>query len=733
MAPSIVKRYFIALGKYKWVGTIIFILVASGSGLMAFLQDPPSKSYVARGVLTQNSSPATVSATGEQILQRGKQLSQEVLLEDNVIVAVANQVNLPAQQVYNRTNLDLPGEDSEQAVRVSFRDRERDRAETAVRALMEAMVEQSRLLNVSRLKSIIESLEERLPEVRSELEDAQAALERFERVKGAAIISAKEGSYVQAITSSEQQQRQISLQLEGVNQQIQSLSQRLGMTPDQAYVAQALSADSIVANLRSRLSQVETQMSILRERLQPQHPQMVELEKQKQALENLLQQRAREVIGGSELTAPLGADLPVRQASSLDPARQQMANALVSLQTQRDTLQRQLEAARKTEQRLRQEYADIPNLQLERERLANKVAVKKQLYNKIQSSLLDARAAEAETISNLRIASDEVRVDTKVESQTSPLILVGGGSFLGLLLGGGIIFLLSALEGKFYTMEEIRGAFTGRDIPVLGILPQVPRWEDGEEMPIFLDPYSPYLQYWEQLRSNLILKSQKPPRAITISSLSSGEGKTFTAYNLAIASARAGWRTLLLELDLRSSSATEALHVRSDASSAIEPLRYYDHLNRCMQLVPSVENLYVVPSPGLQRQPATVLESSELQNILQEVKNRFDFVIVDTPSLSSCNDAWLVNPYTDGMLLVTRPQHTKPGLVSEFIDPLTEVEEDEEMPILGVAINGVEISVPASSYDDELEGTSTERTAASETALSSQYSQQAQVSNSSHR
>jgi capsular exopolysaccharide synthesis family protein len=732
MAPSIVKRYFIAFGKYKWIGIIIFVLAASGSGLMALLQDPPSKSYVAKGILTQNSNPATVSATGEQILQRGKQLSEDVLLEDNVIVAVANQVNLPAQQVYNSINLNLPDEEEEQPVRVSFEDSNKQRAEKAVKALMEAMVEQSRLLNASRLQSLIESLKERLPEVRSELEEAQAALEEFERVEGAAITSAKEGSYVQAITSSQQQQRQIEMQLEGVNQQIRSLSQRLGMTPDRAYVAQALSSDSIVNSLRSQLSQVETQMSILSEKLKPKHPQMVELEKRKQALEDLLKQRAREVIGGSELTAPLGAELPVRQASSLDPARQQMANSLVSLQTQKETLQRQLEAAKKTEQRLRQEFAEIPSKQLERERLANKVAVKKKLYNKIQSSLLDAQAAEAETVSNLRIASEEVRVNTQIASQTSPVIIVGGGTFLGLILGGGIIFLLSALEGKFYTADEIRSAFKGRDIPVLGLLPQVPI-QDGEDMPIFLDPYSPYLEYWEQLRGNLQLKSQKPARAITISSLSSGEGKTFTAYNLAIASARAGWRTLLLELDLRSASQSEALQINSDANSAIEPLRYYDHLNRCMQLVPSVENLYVVPSPGSQRQPSTVLESSELKNILQDVKNRFDFVIVDTPSLSNCNDAWLVNSYTDGMLLVARPQYTKQGLVSEFIDPLTEVEEEEEMPILGVAINGVEMSVPTSSDSYELDHTSSDKPSMTEEDQTDiQQSQQIPVSHSSH-
>jgi Mrp family chromosome partitioning ATPase len=77
-----------------------------------------------------------------------------------------------------------------------------------------------------------------------------------------------------------------------------------------------------------------------------------------------------------------------------------------------------------------------------------------------------------------------------------------------------------------------------------------------------------------------------------------GEGKSLSSYNLAIASARAGKRTLLVEADLRSPSNAESIYIKVDPDHQAEPLRYYGSFSECIRLVPEVENLYIVPSVG---------------------------------------------------------------------------------------------------------------------------------------
>ncbi|MDB9373500.1 tyrosine-protein kinase family protein, partial [Nodularia sphaerocarpa] len=144
--------------------------------------------------------------------------------------------------------------------------------------------------------------------------------------------------------------------------------------------------------------------------------------------------------------------------------------------------------------------------------------------------------------------------------------------------------------------------------------------------------------------------------------------------------------------DLRSPSHALSLNVTPDIDASIEPLRYYARLNECVRLVPEVENLYIIPSPGPVRQSAAILESSEIRRLMADVRERFDLVILDTNALSSSNDVLLMQPYSDGIVLVARPNHTQENMLGEAIDQLVE----SELGLLGVIVNGADIFVSPS-------------------------------------
>ncbi|MEO0969001.1 MAG: lipopolysaccharide biosynthesis, partial [Cyanobacteria bacterium J06639_18] len=153
--------------------------------------------------------------------------------------------------------------------------------------------------------------------------------------------------------------------------------------------------------------------------------------------------------------------------------------------------------------------------------------------------------------------------------------------------------------------------------------------------------------------------------------------------------ARAGKRTVIIETDLRSPSRCESLKVTPNSEASIEPLRYYGSLSECIRLVPDVENLYIIPSAGPVRQPAAVLESSEIKRLMEDARQRYDLVILDTHTLTFSNDALLIQPYSDGTIIVARPNYTEENLLSEAIDQL----QESEMGLLGAIINGADITV----------------------------------------
>ncbi|QHG15060.1 polysaccharide biosynthesis tyrosine autokinase [Nostoc sp. ATCC 53789] len=712
MTPPIVKRYLIAFDKYKWIGLASFGLVIVGSTLVAMQPEPPT-SYIASAALTYSGPPVSFSATGTEIQQQGKELNQEVLLSNQIIAAVAEKVGVKPTKLGNSVVLSVPkknprtGELESSILELKYVDTDPKRGIQVLAELMQAMIKLSSDINTGRLQAIIEKINDRVPQAKRELQVAEKKLEQYDRIERTAILAAENGSLLSAVTASQNLQRQMQLTISGVDGQIRSLQNKLGLTVGQAYVSSALSADPIIGNLRAQIYQSESQIAVLRKDLRPEHPTMIQLMRQKQAAEELLQQRASEVLGGDGTAAPLqGSVAGIRTQSSLDPARQQLANQMVSLQTQRETLQQQLVQEIQQEARLRQEYSLIPNKQLERSRLEQEVALKKSIYDQMQVKLTDAKTAEAETTSSLSIARRPTAAADIKPPKSVPITLAVGG-FLGVVIGGGVIFLLGALEGTFKTREDIRESLKQREVAVLGELPLMPVDDlDKEAVPVVISADSPYLEFYEKFRSNLRRIGGKNLKVVLITSTSSLEGKTASAYNLGIASARAGKRTLIIETDLRSPSRSTSLKVIPDPDASIEPLRYYANLSECIRLVPDVENLYILPSPGPVRQSAAILESSEMRRLIEDVRERFDLVILDTSPLSISNDPLLIQPYSDGIVLVTRPHYTQENMLGEAVDQLVEA----ELGLLGAIINGADIivSVPeevaqSSTFTSEVE------------------------------
>jgi hypothetical protein len=529
MTLSVVKRYLIAFDQYKWVGLATLAVTVGVSGVVA-LQPTPPPVYVAAGMLAYRRLPVIFSSTTTKIQQEGQEITKDMLLDRRVVEAAAKKVKVSAKKLAANVQVKMPGKNNDASglIQVLYKNADRKKAEAVVEALMKEMVARSQTINTSRLREMIAQINQRLPKVTQELRDTEAKLEAYEKREATSILAAQSGVLPQAITNSQQQQRQLRVQLGGIEAQINSLQERLGLNVEQAYVAQALSADPIIAQLRVQLFSLESQLKILRSDLQEEHPKIVELVKQKLVFEQQLQQRQSEVLGGNGVAAPLRSADRIRVDSSLDPARQQLAQSLIALQTQRDTVQQQLQGIEKTEQELRREHATIPNKQLEQARLAQQVALKKALYDKMQSALVDAEAAVAETTGSLTIAHLPKTDDVESNKRGLPVMLAVGG-FVGLLLGGGLIFLLGMLNGKFYSWEEVRAALVEKEVPILGVLPQVTVFDSyGNQMPLVLEANSPYLEFYERLRTNLRRIGDKPVKVVLLTSATGLEGKTFT-------------------------------------------------------------------------------------------------------------------------------------------------------------------------------------------------------------
>lgn len=736
MAPPIVKRFLISLDQNKFLGLFVFLLCLGGSVVFALLPDPekPPSLYRAVGQLAYRVPPPAFTDTGTQIQERGRTIDREILLSPRVLLNVAQRLQLSQEQILKIRDQDLtiklpndpePGssasppkpannsnESQPQAIILELRGESKERAELILEELMKEMVDYSRWLNTSQLRARIEALGNRLNGVQKDLTAAEERFYRYVSREGSELLAIQDGSLISAITTNQQQQRELRLQLQGIQGQLDSLTKQLGLTPEQAYTSSALSADPIIASIRTRILDTDLQLDRLEKDLRPEHPTIVRLRKEQQVNESLLQKRAAEVIGRDGLLTALPSSR-IRQDSNLDPTRRTLATQLVTLQTQRQGLIKQLESLTQQERQLRSQYERFPDKQLQQARLVQSVEFQRSIYQNILNALVDAQAAEAETVGSLTVAQPPVaQAVEQVITRKNPLLILVAGAGLGTLAGLGTIFLMAVIDDRLHTPQELREALVSRDIPVLAQLPII-RDEDGEETdPILVEDkiLGLYLAYYERFRSTLRrldLETLKPGlskgdtskevKVVIVTSIAAEEGKSVTAYNLAIASALAGRRTLLVEGDLRSPSKAEEISVTPDPISFREPLLYYGGKSKSIRLAPGIENLSILPSPGPQKQAAAILESSELRLLIRDARGRFDMVVIDTPSLSRCNDAILLEEHADGIIFVTRPGLTRSSLLAEATDQLTEA----GVCVLGAAINCVDIAPTPSGETPE--------------------------------
>ena len=708
MVSPTIKRYLLAVQRYKWAGLTCLLSIVGASGVVA-LQPPPPVEYYAEGLLEDNTPLVVLTNTADTIDQIGRGIiSEEQLLSDVLLKGVAQElgnrgIEIAPNEIRSNTTVNVGGgkknEPGDRAI-VRFIHEDEDIALAVLNTMFEGMVAVSRVRNKARLKEIIDALNERLPPIESALRQAENELEQYDRQEGPAIQAAEDGSLLGQISGSQQQILQNQITLEGLDAQMQSLTQRLGMTPDQAYVSSALSADPLIANLRAQIYQAENELDVLQQSdYRSGHPVVVDALRNLNTLSNQLAAREQEVLQGDGATTAL---TPVGNVNgNLDPARAALANQLVTLQTEMDALIRQTQVLARAEQGLRQRYASLPNKQLERERLAYQVGLKKALFDQIQARIVDAEAAEAETVSSLTVASPPTAVINEPEKPNPATILLAGG-LLGLVAGGGVIFLLDMLDGTIRTPEDLEKILRDQDMPILGAVPVI-RTRPAKAAPILVQADSHYHGSYERCLSKLRLTGFEDsvigPRVVLVTSTISNEGKSITAYNLAIAAAQAGRRTLLVEADLRSGSKAQYLGLVNDDRVQIEPLRYYGGgIGDNVRMVPFIENLYVSPSPGPQRQAAAILESSEMRRFLDDARERFDMVILDTPSLSRVDDALLLEEQSDGMILVARPGVTERAVLNTALE---ELDLNEDIRLLGVLINGANVTLQDEGDDDD--------------------------------
>lgn len=573
--------------------------------------------------------------------------------EDELESTLSGAPEVPSILARNRS---VVPERSSRIVNVAFTHPNPQVAQEVSNLFAEEFIDFNRTKAIEGNLRATEGLRDEAAKQSERIKDIERRLADFKQKNGTISVDERQNIAREQLTSLNNQKieaQQIFDRLSTRWNQVQQVQESGGSLLDLNFIA----TSSNIPSLLQRLSEAKIGLAGLQERFRDKHPKMIAARQTLQETQQELQKAASEAAGRLKKDYENAKD-------NLESAKQRLAT-------------------------MEQEIIELDRLRPEYNALVNDLQISKQMYDVYQSRLQQATVANRVETPNARIL-ERAGLPRRPVSPNVPFNMLLG-LVLGGVLGVGLVVLLAVMDDKVKTAYDIESSL---GLPLVGLIPRISRIDALEKARIVADNLDrPTVEAFRSIHSTLKLHEEsKNAKVIVTTSTVSSEGKSFASTNLAITFAIHGERTIVVDCDLRMPNVAKSLDL-SEHKGVIDYINGNDDLDGLI-IHDYMPGLDVLVSGGRSKSPTQALSSQRFENLMHELRMRYDKVIIDCPPLAPVSDALNVVPQADGVLYVIRFKMVKRKTASINIRRLRE----SNVPVFGAILNNINTNVAGYYY-----------------------------------
>ncbi len=290
---------------------------------------------------------------------------------------------------------------------------------------------------------------------------------------------------------------------------------------------------------------------------------------------------------------------------------------------------------------------------------------------------------------------DEAILPTLPYERTSVTLMSLIGVFAGAVLAALFFLIKGLMDTRYRRIYEIEDMF---NIPILGMVPLIDKKDENGKAEVLLSTESEFVlkEAYNDIRTNLLFLGQSDCPVFAVTGADYSEGKTTNSINVAVSFSMMGKKTLLIDADLRNGNIAEEFKIEekkglSDYLAKLSDLKINKNV---------VDNLDIITTGTIPPNPTELLVSERWKDMIKEMKDKYEVIIIDTPSIGVVADGVEINNVVDAFIVVIREMATRFEREELIIRRLEAVDAN----ICGFIYNGISVDSEDFNHKEYING-----------------------------